>query len=75
MESLAFHPNGDWLVAAGGDNSGFLIFFDLADSKKSVRDEKAPMHVHSIAVNESGDAIYAVGHGKIAKWIVTATES
>ena len=48
------------------------MFFDLADPKKSFRDEKAPMHVHSIAVNESGDAIYAVGHGKIAKWTVRA---
>ena len=74
VESLAFHPNGDWLVAAGGDNSGFLMFFDLADSKKSFRDEKAPMHIHSVAVNESGDAIYAVGHGKIAKWTVSTTE-
>ena len=33
MESLAFHPSGDWLAAAGGDNSGFLMFFDLDDSK------------------------------------------
>jgi len=71
VESLAFHPNGDWLVAAGGDNSGFLMFFDLADSTKAFRDEKAPMHVHSIKVNEAGDAIYAVGHGKIAKWTVS----
>ena len=72
VESLAFHPNGDWLAAAGGDNSGFLMFFDLADSKKSFKDEKAPMHVHSIAVSEGGDAVYAVGHGKIAKWTVSA---
>ena len=54
--ALAFHPNGDWLAAAGGDNSGFLMFFDLADS---------------IAVSEGGDAVYAVGHGKIAKWTVS----
>lgn len=71
VETLAFHPNGDWLAAAGGDNSGFLMLFDLADPKKSFKDEKAPMHVHSVAVSETGDAIYAVGHGKIAKWTVS----
>lgn len=67
VERLAFLPEG-WLLAAGGDNSGFLMFFDLADAKKSQKDEKAPMHVHDLALNESADAIYAVGHGKLVKW-------
>lgn len=73
VESLAFHPKGDWLLAGGGDNSGFLMFFDLSDPKKSIRDEKAPMHVHSLAVSELGDSFYAVGHAKIVKWTVNAS--
>jgi WD40 repeat protein len=64
VEQLAFHPEGDWLVAAGGAGDGFLQFFNLAD-KKVVRQEKVAMHVHSIALTETADTIYAVGHGKI----------
>jgi len=73
VETLAFHPKGDWLVAAGGDQNGFVMFFDLADPKKSMRVEKAPMHVHSVALNEAGDALYAAGHGKLVKWTISCT--
>ena len=62
VEYLGFHPQGDWLLAAGGgDKDGFLMFFDLA-AKKVLAQEKAPMYVHDLALNEKGDTIYAVGH-------------
>ena len=72
VQSLAFHPSGSWLMAAGGDNTGFVMFFDLKEPKKSIRDEKAPMHIHRATLNETGDAIYAVGHNKIVKWKVSS---
>ena len=72
VQSLAFHPSGNWLMAAGGDNSGFLMFFDLKEPKKSIRDEKAPMHIHRATLNESGDSIYAVGHNRVVKWKVSS---
>jgi WD40 repeat protein len=65
VERLEFHPKGDWLLAAGGDNNGFVMFFDLA-AKKILAQEKMPMHVHSTALDEQGETIYAVGHHKIA---------
>jgi len=65
VEDLAFHPRGDWLLAAGGSNDGFLMFFDLA-AKKALSQEKMPMHVHSVALNEEGDTIYAAGDKKLA---------
>jgi hypothetical protein len=65
-EYLGFHPQGDWLLAAGGgDADGFLTFFDLA-ATKILAQEKAPMYLHDLALNENGDTIYAVGHHKIA---------
>jgi WD40 repeat protein len=67
VESLAFHPSG-LLIAGGGDQNGFLMVFDLDEPKKSVRDEKAPMHIHQLTLNEAGDVVYAVGHNKLAKW-------
>jgi WD40 repeat protein len=65
VEHLAFHPGGDWLLAAGGSNDGFLMFFDLAN-KKALSQEKMPMHVHSVALNEEADTVYAAGNRKVA---------
>jgi WD40 repeat protein len=67
VECLTFHPQGDWLLAAGGAGDGFLMFFDLK-TKKVLRQEKAAMHIHDLALHENGDAFHAVGHGKIVQY-------
>jgi WD40 repeat protein len=71
VEHLEFGPAGKWLLAVGGDQSGFLQFFDL-DSGKVTKHDKAPMHVHDLVLDESGEMIYAVGHGKVVVWQMTA---
>jgi WD40 repeat protein len=66
VEYLGFHPQGDWLLAAGGtDKDGFLSFFDLT-AKKVLAQEQVPMYIHDVALSEDGDTIYAAGHHKIA---------
>lgn len=64
VERLEFHPQGDWLLGAGGAGDGFLMFFDLAQ-KKVLRQDKVPMHVHDLTTNEAVDTLYVVGHNKI----------
>jgi WD40 repeat protein len=65
VERLEFHPEGDWLLGAGGYTDGFLLFCDPA-GKKSFAQVKAPMYIHDFAPNEAHDRVYAVGHHKIA---------
>jgi WD40 repeat protein len=66
VECLAFAPQGNWLLAAGGgDKDGFYIFFDLPANKVLAQD-KAPMYIHDLALSEQSETIYAVGHQKIA---------
>lgn len=64
VEQLSFHPDGDWLLGAGGAGDGFLMFFNLKD-KKVLRQEKAAIHVHGFALSDTAETIFAVGHGKI----------
>jgi WD40 repeat protein len=64
VERLVFHPDGDWLVAAGGAMDGFLMFFDLK-AKKPLRQEKVAVHVHDGVLNEEGDTLYAAGVGRL----------
>lgn len=72
-ERLVFHPENKWLLAAGGDHNGFYQFFDLA-ANKSIKHDKAPMHIHDMAFDVETNEIYAVGHGKIVVWQMSATE-
>jgi WD40 repeat protein len=65
VNQLAFAPDGSWLLGAGGAGEGFLLFLDPA-TRKAVREEKVPMHVHDFALAEDAGAIYAVGHNKVA---------
>jgi WD40 repeat protein len=67
VERLVFSDSGDWLLATGGDHSGFIKFLDLAEGK-IIKQEKAPAHIHDLDVLETGDSAIAVGHGKIVVW-------
>jgi WD40 repeat protein len=63
IEKLVFHPQGDWLLAAGGAGDGFFIFYDLK-TKKAVQQHKMPMHVHDVVLDDSAETAYAFGHNK-----------
>ena len=65
VEQIEFDPSGEWLMAAGGDHGGFVSFYSVATGKL-IQQEKAPMHVHQVAMNETYDTAFAVGHGQIA---------
>ena len=71
ITKLAFHPKGDWLVGAGGDSKGSLIFFDTV-AGKTLREDTVPMHVHRFVTSESADRLYLVGHNKISIWELSA---
>ena len=71
VEHLAYHPRGDWLLAAGGDHKGFVTFLD-PESLGPLKQEAAPMHVHELALNETADRIYAVGHNRLVLWRIAA---
>lgn len=67
VEQLRFSPNGDWLLATGGDHGGFIQFYDTSNGKV-LWQEKAPMHVHDVHLDHDAGRVIAVGHQKIAVW-------
>ncbi len=66
-EQLIYHPKGDWLLAVGGDNGGFITFHD-PKTGKTINQEKSPMHVHSAVFTDDLTTLYTVGHNKVAIW-------
>lgn len=67
VERLLFAPTGDWLLALGGDNGGFLQLLDLAGNQVA-RQEKAPTHIHDAAFNDAADQVVAAAHGRLLLW-------
>jgi len=65
INDLAFHPSGEWLLGAGGDGKGALLFIDVAQMKVA-RDEAAPAHVHRFVLNAAGNRIHAAGHNRLS---------
>jgi len=65
VEHLAFHPEGNWLLACGGDHKGFSLLIDPA-TQKILHEAKAPFHVHDFALNEAHDRFVAAGHHGLA---------
>lgn len=61
VEALQFGPGDTWLASAGGDNSGFVSVWNMADGKVLAQD-RAPMHVHDFELAADGRSIIAVGH-------------
>ncbi len=64
VEQIAFPSAGNWFVFAGGDNGGFVSFYD-AGNGKMIHQSKVPMHVHSFILNEAEDTLYAAGHDQL----------
>ena len=65
VNRLEFAPDGSWLMGAGGAGEGYLVFLDPA-TRKAVKEEKVPMHVHDFALDEDAEDVYFVGHNRIA---------
>ena len=64
VNRLQWAADGSWLLGAGGAGEGFLIFLDGA-TKKPLRQEKVPMHVHDFALSADATTITSVGHNKV----------
>ena len=67
VEQIVFHPSGKWIMAVGGDHGGWIQFMDL-EKKEVIKQVKAPMHVHQIAVTSDFSMAYGAGHNRLAVW-------
>jgi WD40 repeat protein len=67
---LRWSPDGNWLLAAGGAGDGHLQFLDVK-AKKLLKAEKAPMHIHDVAMNDDVTEFVAAGHNKVCVYKMT----
>ncbi|MFT5522290.1 MAG: WD40 repeat protein [Pirellulaceae bacterium] len=68
FESLRFHPQTKWLLAAsGGGSTSRLVFMNLEDGSL-IKDIDSQTPMFGVAVNEAADKIYTVGRQRISAW-------
>jgi WD40 repeat protein len=67
VNKLYWSANGDWLLGTGGAGEGFFQFYDVA-AKKVLKQEKVPMHVHDLRVDERTGTILIAGHNKVSMY-------
>ena len=70
IEQLVFHPASQILLGVGGDNGGLWQAHDLTE-KKTIRSEKAPMHIYAADLSDDAKQLFAVGHGRIVVWEIS----
>jgi WD40 repeat protein len=66
VNRLEWSPCGSWLLGAGGAGEGFLLFHDVA-AKKTLRQEKLPMHTHDFHLTDDCRELVCVGHNRITR--------
>jgi WD40 repeat protein len=66
VNRLEWSPCGSWLVAAGGAGEGFLLFYDVA-TRKTLRQDKLPMHTHDFHLTDDCRELVCVGHNRITR--------
>jgi WD40 repeat protein len=73
VNALLFHPDGAWLIGAGGGGDNGFVAFWKADQKGTGSGQriKTDGHVHRAALNAAGTELYAVGHHKLEVWNLT----
>ena len=68
FETLRFHPQGDWLLAAsGGGSKSRIVFMNPADGTL-IKEIDSQMPIFGVALNEESNKVYSVGRQQIVVW-------
>lgn len=70
FESLCFHPQSKWLLAASGGGSKSRIVLMNPHDGALTKEIDSQMPIFGVALSEAADKVYTVGRQRIAVWEV-----
>ena len=70
IEQIAWQQEGQWVLAAGGANNGFLSVFNAADGKL-IHQVDHPGHIHAIHCNSHFESIHIAAHANLTHWTMS----
>ncbi|MEQ8786782.1 MAG: hypothetical protein RIC55_10810 [Pirellulaceae bacterium] len=68
LNHIAFDAGGEWLIAAGGGDSGGLLAFWDPSQEKPQHKAKPKGHIQRFHLDQSAGALYLAGHGGLQVW-------
>lgn len=69
VEQIVWLDDTPYLLAAGGDHKGFLIFYNTATGEL-VHQDGTDGHIHAFAWNATTQQLYLASHESIGHWSV-----
>ena len=67
IEQIVWSPGKEWILTAGGDNNGFLTFYD-ADSGELLHQDSQNGHIHEVSAGPNFQQIFVAAHEKLTRW-------
>ena len=72
IEQIAWSPDDQWILTAGGDHKGFLTIYDSESGKVLLQADEGD-HIHQLCYDPTFEHIFVAGHKRLSRWaIVTA---
>lgn len=70
IEQIAWSPDQNWIVTAGGDHNGFITVYNALTGELG-HQESQNGHIHGLAYDDSFSNFYIAAHERIARWTLT----
>jgi WD40 repeat protein len=74
IEQIAWGPNDQWLLTAGGDHKGVFALYAPDTGTQLLRGE-TDGHIHGFLFDEARGVIDAAGHHELTRWTMTPAET
>lgn len=67
VEQIVWIPETTWILAAGGDNKGFLTFFDTA-TNAMLHQDGCEGHIHGVTWDANAASLLVAAHERVEVW-------
>ena len=67
IEQIIWSPEKEWILTAGGDNNGFLTFYN-AETGDLLHQDGQNGHIHALSVGPKFDEFFVAAHERLTRW-------
>ena len=67
IEQIIWSPGKEWILTAGGDNNGFLTFYNTETGDLLHQDGQSG-HIHALSVGPEFDELFVAAHERLTRW-------
>ena len=73
IEQIVWAPGGEWILTAGGDNNGFLTFYN-PKTGDLIHQDGQNGHIHEVSISSNFEQLVVAAHERLTKWTMQTTQ-